>query len=63
MYILRNTHNPADVICSGVDECERTCQWGNVLGEELYSVIPTEEEAYITEWMHGALDSGTTALR
>ena len=60
LLFLRQSHNPEGLTCGGQGECGflRGCLWGEILGETLLPLMPTEVEQYVQEWMQSAIDGG-----
>ena len=60
LHLLRESHHPEGLKCSGQGECGslQGCLWGDILGETLLAIMPTEVEQYVAEWMQSAIDGG-----
>ena len=60
LQLLRESHHPEGLKCGGQGECGllRGCLWGEILGETLLPIMPTQVEQYVQEWIQSAIDGG-----
>ena len=59
LHYLQQTHRNKQVDRAGqVESCGASCEWGDILGEDLLPQIPNEVRGYIREWMKTTIMAG-----